>query len=156
MYHQPGLETSEDIARRLGLANIELEYTEEDFETLTNYKLFREHIQPLLAEQNPKSPQSKVVNLIAAKWREFAQAAGQYKKSKLALSSPTIEKQNDFGDSKNDSVLTAGKQSGLYIYSFLNDLFCFVAKQSFQNLNYNLPIGKGDIFLALSVLLPSA
>ncbi|XP_060558085.1 chromodomain-helicase-DNA-binding protein 5-like [Ruditapes philippinarum] len=87
----PGPETSEDIARKNGLANIELEYTDEDFEALTNYKLFREHIQPLLAEQNPKVPQAKLVTLIAAKWREFAAAAGQYKKSKLGLVSPTTD-----------------------------------------------------------------
>ncbi|XP_053379869.1 chromodomain-helicase-DNA-binding protein Mi-2 homolog isoform X2 [Mercenaria mercenaria] len=88
---RPGPETSEDIARKNGLANIELEYTDEDFEALTNYKLFREHIQPLLAEQNPKVPQAKLVTLIAAKWREFAAAAGQYKKSKVGLVSPTTE-----------------------------------------------------------------
>ncbi|XP_052227577.1 chromodomain-helicase-DNA-binding protein Mi-2 homolog isoform X2 [Dreissena polymorpha] len=88
---RPGLETSADIAVKFGLANIELEYTEEDFEALTNYKLFREHIQPLIVEQNPKVPQAKLVNLIAAKWREFAQAAGQYKKSRQGMVSPTGE-----------------------------------------------------------------
>ncbi|WAR14925.1 CHD3-like protein [Mya arenaria] len=79
---RPGQETSADIAAKFGLANIELEYTAEDFEALTNYKLFREHIQPLLA---------KLINLIAAKWREFAQAAGQYKKNKLGVVSPTTD-----------------------------------------------------------------
>lgn len=54
---QPGQETSADIAAQLGLTNIELEYAPEDFEALTNYKLFREHIQPLLVEQNPKASQ---------------------------------------------------------------------------------------------------
>ena len=38
-----------------------------------------------------KVPQAKLVTLIAAKWREFAAAAGQYKKSKLGLVSPTSD-----------------------------------------------------------------
>ncbi|WAR14920.1 CHD3-like protein [Mya arenaria] len=88
---RPGQETSADIAAKFGLANIELEYTAEDFEALTNYKLFREHIQPLLVDQNPKAAQAKLINLIAAKWREFAQAAGQYKKNKLGVVSPTTD-----------------------------------------------------------------
>lgn len=108
---QPGQETSEDIAQKFGLANIELEYTEEDFEALTNYKLFREHIQPLLVEQNPKANQAKLVNLIAAKWREFAQAAGQHKKSKLGLTSPTTETPPSV--EKLGETPTQGKESGL-------------------------------------------
>ena len=95
---QPSAETSEDIARKFGLANIELEYTEEDFVALTNYKLFRQHIQPLLAEQNPKAATTKLVTLIAAKWKEFAAAAGQWKKTTTGLTSPTAAKEG-FGDS---------------------------------------------------------
>ena len=73
---------------------------------MTNYKLFRQHIQPLLAEQNPKAATTKLVTLIAAKWKEFAHAAGQWKKSK-GLTSPTLAK-DGFDESMTE---TPGKDS---------------------------------------------
>lgn len=118
------METSEDIAQKFGLANLELEYTEEDFETLTDYKLFRKHIQPLLVEQNPKAQQVKLVNLIAAKWREFAQLAGQYKKSKQGLTSPTSETPPALDKMADTPV--QGKESGssLVFYLYMSWKLC--------------------------------
>lgn len=54
-----------------GLNDVELEYDEEDFETLTTYKIFCQHIRPLICKENPKTAQSKIVSLVGAKWREF-------------------------------------------------------------------------------------
>ncbi|XP_042241435.1 chromodomain-helicase-DNA-binding protein Mi-2 homolog [Homarus americanus] len=33
----------------------QLEYTENDYQTLTTYKLFQQHVRPLLAKENPRS-----------------------------------------------------------------------------------------------------
>ncbi len=51
--------------------DVELEYDDEDYETLTTYKIFTQHIRPLISKENPKIPQSRVVSIVAAKWREF-------------------------------------------------------------------------------------
>nr|QVX32603.1 CHD3/4/5A [Platynereis dumerilii] len=63
--------TAEEICAELKLNNVEIEYADEDFTTLTNYKLFSQHIRPLITEANPKIAMSKVVALVGAKWREF-------------------------------------------------------------------------------------
>ena len=52
-----------------------------------------------------------MINLIAAKWREFAQLAGQYKKNKQGLTSPTSDTPpslDKMGEAGNQ-----GKESGL-------------------------------------------
>ena len=55
----------------MGITNIELKYTEEDFTSLVTYKLFNQHIRPMLLEKNPKLVMYKMVSVIGAKWREF-------------------------------------------------------------------------------------
>ena len=63
--------TAQEICAEFGLNDVELEYAEEDFKIMTNYKVFSQQIRPLIAAENPKIPMSKVVMLIGAKWREF-------------------------------------------------------------------------------------
>ena len=48
------LRTSEEICIAHKLNNIEMEYTEADFQNLTTYKLFSQHLRPLLQKENPK------------------------------------------------------------------------------------------------------
>ncbi|XP_023225799.1 chromodomain-helicase-DNA-binding protein Mi-2 homolog [Centruroides sculpturatus] len=63
--------SSAEICEEMGLQDVELEYTEADYQNLTNYKLFSQHIRPIIAKANPKIAISKMVTLISAKWREF-------------------------------------------------------------------------------------
>ena len=64
--------SSADILEELGLEDIDYEYTDEDYQNLTSYKLFSQHIRPLIAKSNPKIAMSKMVTLISAKWKEFS------------------------------------------------------------------------------------
>ena len=61
-----------EICQEFDLEDVEYEYTEADYQNLTNYKLFSQHIRPLIAKANPKIAMGKMVTLISAKWREFA------------------------------------------------------------------------------------
>lgn len=63
--------SSAEICTEFGLEDVILDYTDEDYQTLTNYKLFSQHIRPIIAKANPKIAISKMVTLISAKWREF-------------------------------------------------------------------------------------
>lgn len=63
--------TAEEICVEYGLINVELEYDDEDFTSLTTYKLYCNHIRPLVAAENPECAVSKVLKLVGAKWREF-------------------------------------------------------------------------------------
>lgn len=46
--------TIEEVCSTFGLTDVELEYTESDYQNLTTYKLFQQHVRPLLAKENPK------------------------------------------------------------------------------------------------------
>ncbi|XP_018335624.1 chromodomain-helicase-DNA-binding protein Mi-2 homolog isoform X1 [Agrilus planipennis] len=70
--HEAGMPTIEEVCSTFGLQDVELEYSESDFQNLTTYKLFQQHVRPLLAKENPKVPMSKLMMLVAAKWREFS------------------------------------------------------------------------------------
>lgn len=44
----------EDVCEKFGLTDVRIDYTDADFQNLTTYKLFQQHIRPILAEENPK------------------------------------------------------------------------------------------------------
>lgn len=46
--------TIEEVCSTFGLTDVDLEYSETDFQNLTTYKLFQQHVRPLLAKENPK------------------------------------------------------------------------------------------------------
>ena len=69
---RPQPKTSAEICKDFGLKNTDIEFSEEDYKSITNYKLFSQHVRPLIARDNPKIAQSKLVVLLGAKWREFA------------------------------------------------------------------------------------
>lgn len=55
----PSEETSkmpsvEDVCSSFGLTDVQIKYTEQDYQNLSSYKLFQQHIRPLLAKDNPK------------------------------------------------------------------------------------------------------
>jgi hypothetical protein len=37
-----------------GLTDVDVEYSEADFQNLTTYKLFQQHVRPMLGKENPK------------------------------------------------------------------------------------------------------
>ncbi len=54
------------------MVDVDVEYTDDDFKSLTNYALFSKHIRPMLMKENPKVSTTKMGNVVAAKWKEFA------------------------------------------------------------------------------------
>lgn len=68
-----GMPTTEEVCSTFGLNDVDLEYTDQDMQNLTSYKLFQQHVRPHLTKENPKVPMSKLMMLVAAKWREFSQ-----------------------------------------------------------------------------------
>jgi chromodomain-helicase-DNA-binding protein 4 len=66
-----------DVCDNFGLNDVELEYTEADYQNLTTYKLFQQTYQSRIQGANPKSPKPKLMMLLAAKWREFQASAAE-------------------------------------------------------------------------------
>lgn len=46
--------TVEEVCATFGLNDVKIQYNEADFQNLTNYKFFTQHVRPILAKENPK------------------------------------------------------------------------------------------------------
>jgi len=64
----------EDVCSAFSVCNVEIEYSEEELQSLTTYKAFMHHVRPILQKENPKIAAPKLVMLVAAKWREFCES----------------------------------------------------------------------------------
>ncbi|XP_034241985.1 chromodomain-helicase-DNA-binding protein Mi-2 homolog isoform X2 [Thrips palmi] len=68
-----GMPTVNEVCATFGLTDVEVEYSDADYQNLTTYKLFQQHVRPLLSKENPKVPMGKLMMLVAAKWRDFSE-----------------------------------------------------------------------------------
>lgn len=87
-----GMPTIEEVCSTFGLTDVDLKFTDTDYQNLTTYKLFQQHVRPLLAKENPKVPMSKLMMLVAAKWREFSVANPHLQSEEQQLSEPEYTK----------------------------------------------------------------
>ena len=55
------------VCESFGLNNVDLEYTDADYQSLTTYKLFLQTYQSRIQQANPKAPQTRLWMLLAAK-----------------------------------------------------------------------------------------
>lgn len=46
--------TVEEVCNSFGLNDVKIQYTEADYQNLTSYKFFQQHVRPILAKENPK------------------------------------------------------------------------------------------------------
>ena len=67
--------TVQEVCDNFGLNDVDLEYTDADYQNLTNYKLFQSTYRSRIQAANPKIPQPKLMMLVAAKYREFEASA---------------------------------------------------------------------------------
>ncbi|KHJ49018.1 PHD-finger [Trichuris suis] len=65
---------SAEICRQLKLTNVEFDYLCDEFQGITNYKAFNMKVRPLIMEANPRIQKSRLVTLMAAKWKEFQES----------------------------------------------------------------------------------
>ncbi|KAK0098849.1 hypothetical protein PV326_001415 [Microctonus aethiopoides] len=88
-----GMPTIEEVCSTFGLTDAQIEYSDTDFQNLTTYKLFQQHVRPQLAKENPKVPMSKLMMLVAAKWREFSEV-NPHTQPDADLSTQSVEDEN--------------------------------------------------------------
>lgn len=100
--------SSHALCEEMGITNIDIKYTEEDFQNLVTYKLFNQHIRPMLLEKNPKLVMYKMVGVIGAKWREFIEL--REAKEKSEPSKVEEEEKNDSNDSNGSSSKPASNE----------------------------------------------
>ena len=56
--------TVEEVCMTFGLTDVDVEYTEADFQNLTTYKLFQQHVRPMLGKENPKVKKNIIIIII--------------------------------------------------------------------------------------------
>lgn len=95
----------------MGITNIDINYTPDDFQNLTTYKLFNQHIRPILLEKNPKLVMYKMVSVIGAKWREFIELREQYEAKNKPTSSSTTSNKETKSDAAKDSAAEDEKET---------------------------------------------
>ncbi|XP_039301509.1 chromodomain-helicase-DNA-binding protein Mi-2 homolog [Nilaparvata lugens] len=49
-----GMPTVEEVCSTFGLTDVTLDFSDEDYQNLTTYKLFQQHVRPILSKDNPK------------------------------------------------------------------------------------------------------
>ena len=87
--------SSAQLCEEMGIVNIEYSYTPDDFANLVTYKLFNQHIRPLLLEKNPKLVMYKMVSVIGAKWREFIELKEKQQQQPSGSASPATGGEED-------------------------------------------------------------
>jgi len=83
--------TPDEVCTKHGLNNITVDYTDENFREWTSYKLYADHVRPMVLKENPKVSMTRLVQLIAAKWREFDTINPYREQSHSAVKKPTKE-----------------------------------------------------------------
>lgn len=87
----PNMPSVEEVCSTFGLCDVDINYEDPEFQNVNNYKVFQQQVRPLLQKENPKVsqfcfiihcfiimtnalqvPMSKLMMLVAAKWREFS------------------------------------------------------------------------------------
>jgi len=74
----------EEVCENFGLNDVDLEYSDADYQNLTTYKLFQQAYRSKIQSANPKVPQPKLMMLLAAKWREFQASQAEEEASEEA------------------------------------------------------------------------
>merc|ERR1712018_1059848 len=67
--------TVADVCENFSLNDVDLDYTDANYQNLTTYKLYQQTYKSRIQAANPKVPQPKLMMLLAAKWREFQAAS---------------------------------------------------------------------------------
>ncbi|VUZ48861.1 unnamed protein product [Hymenolepis diminuta] len=64
--------TLEQLCEEFRIEDVEITYSTDDFENWTVQKLFNQYVEPLIVEKNPNAPKDHIVQILDAKWKEFA------------------------------------------------------------------------------------
>ncbi|ELT88567.1 hypothetical protein CAPTEDRAFT_218774, partial [Capitella teleta] len=101
--------SSAEICRELDLTDVELEYTDADYQNLTTYKFFVRMVRPQLTAVNHGLATSKLNQVLEAKWQEF-QDSNPYNQSQEEIlgDSSGDEAMDDNDDSKAQSAEEEG------------------------------------------------
>merc|ERR1719209_1484717 len=97
------------VCEQWGLNDVDLEYSDADYSNLTTYKLFQQTFRPRIQAENPKVPMSKLMMLVAAKWREFtslgpAEEEEEKEKEEVEEAEPDEEEQEEEEDDDEEEI----------------------------------------------------
>uniref|UniRef100_A0A0K0CZG6 PHD-type domain-containing protein n=1 Tax=Angiostrongylus cantonensis TaxID=6313 RepID=A0A0K0CZG6_ANGCA len=93
-YPDPAITSSAEMCAALDVQDVTIEYTEEDYNTITNLKSFIHRVRPTILEANPKCNATKVYPLIQVKYREFHEELTAQGRSQAVKKAPVLSEQD--------------------------------------------------------------
>lgn len=63
----------DEVCTNFDMTDVEIEYTDSEYNDLTTFKAFLQHVRPILQRENARVPMSKLMMLVEAKWRQFSE-----------------------------------------------------------------------------------
>merc|ERR1711981_1049418 len=105
---EPAMPTVMQVCDQWGLNDVDLEYSDADYTNLTTYKLFQQTFRPRIQAENPKVPMSKLMMLVAAKWREFTSLGRSEEGSEQKEDAEEAEAEVVSGEEREDASPVAG------------------------------------------------
>ena len=93
-----------EVCDNFGLNDVDLEYTDADYQNLTTYKLFQSTYKQRIQGANPKVPQPKLMMLVAAKWREFQASNPDMQEESSTPATPAEPADDDDAEEDGDGA----------------------------------------------------
>ncbi|ALC44637.1 Mi-2, partial [Drosophila busckii] len=97
-----GMPSVEDVCSAFSVCDVEIEYSEDDLQSLTTYKSFTQHVRPILQKENPKIAAPKLMMLVAAKWREFCESNPHIQQEQPPAAAPEADEPRSSRSSRNE------------------------------------------------------
>ncbi|XP_063696031.1 chromodomain-helicase-DNA-binding protein Mi-2 homolog [Culicoides brevitarsis] len=65
--------TVDEVCTNFDMTDVDIEYSDSEYRSLTTLKAFMQHVRPILQKENARVPMSKLMMLVEAKWRQFSE-----------------------------------------------------------------------------------
>ncbi|KRY35153.1 Chromodomain-helicase-DNA-binding protein 3 [Trichinella spiralis] len=100
--------SSAQICQEYKLTDVVLNYLDDDFQGITNYKAFNTKVRPMILESNPKIAKARLVTLMATKWKEFQEVCSKSKAGLLQDDAQQQQQQTPVASSSAPPPSSAG------------------------------------------------
>ena len=142
--------TVSEVCDNFGLNDVDLEYTDADYQNLTTYKLFQQTYRSRIQTANPKVPQPKLMMLLAAKWREFQAAAADNAENEQPEEEEEEEEEEEVEEVEEEKPRGRGRRSRAK--KVVEEVSCLILQCSFfSNVKILITILRNILFKFLTL-----
>jgi len=104
------LPTVAEVCESFGLVDVEVDPGDSN---LSTYKSYQQFVRPLIQKENPKMPMSKIMMLVAAKWREYSSENGLIEAPEASEAAEAVVEERGTRSKKGGSSSSGGKKKSV-------------------------------------------